>query len=254
MDMKMKSENYIRIKKQDMSVYRIMPVKRVMEMIESRCLVLVRPSMWDDPFENFFLSQHAIDPKSGNKISLQPLADSWYGQCWSSVRETDALWRIYSHDKRGIRIKSTLNKLAQALWIPGDEHSSAKFFVGAVEYMSQKKIQEYLQSVTFTDLAFGGDNMPFARSLLIKRNEFKHEKEIRLLAHTSKGDNDSRSAGELYKIDIDPESLIEEICFDPRVSDKCCKCLVERFRRAGYGGKVRKSGLYSFKPISIKMQ
>ena len=47
----------------DKKIYRIFSIERFKQLICSQELVLVNPSKWDDPFENFFLKGNAIDDK-----------------------------------------------------------------------------------------------------------------------------------------------------------------------------------------------
>lgn len=48
-------KNAININNIDTPVYRIFSYERFIELITTNQLVLVQPSMWDDPYENFFL-------------------------------------------------------------------------------------------------------------------------------------------------------------------------------------------------------
>ena len=43
--------------------------------------------------------------------------ENLYGQCWTKTRESDAMWRIYSPNKNGVRIMTTPRKLLTALLI-----------------------------------------------------------------------------------------------------------------------------------------
>lgn len=58
-------------------------------------------------------SGRAVDPVSGAPVSFSGLADDWYGQCWSLLEESDAMWRIYSPkaSDEAIKVKTTIRKL-----------------------------------------------------------------------------------------------------------------------------------------------
>ena len=49
-----KNKNILNNIDSEQRIYRIFSLSRFEEMIQNQELVLVRPSMWDDPFENFF--------------------------------------------------------------------------------------------------------------------------------------------------------------------------------------------------------
>src|SRR5438067_994323 len=103
----------------DTPIYRVFSLNRFKEMISTSTLGLVRPSKWEDPFENFVLKSR-VRLKTGEIGSLREIRDRWYGQCWTLNRDSDAMWRIYSPDKTGVRVSSTLRKLLSALYNPSD--------------------------------------------------------------------------------------------------------------------------------------
>src|SRR5665213_451263 len=96
----------------DLPIYRIYRLDRFEQLLKTNTDVLVNPSRWADPFENFFLSRTAVQDISGS-IRLENLASDWYGQCWSFYEETDAMWRIYSPttqriEHTGVTVKSSI--------------------------------------------------------------------------------------------------------------------------------------------------
>src|SRR4051812_35281585 len=99
--------NFLHLKKADLDkqIYRIMPFKRLVQCITGGKLTLVKPQLWDDPFENYLLSA-TVRTSSGELGTLGPIRDAIFGQCWTRHRETDAMWRIYSAKKDGVRVRS----------------------------------------------------------------------------------------------------------------------------------------------------
>ena len=79
----------------DKPVYRIMPLKRLIECLVVKKLTLLKPKKWDDPFENWLLSA-TVEAASGELGTMQPIRNAVFGLCWTLHRETDAMWRIYS--------------------------------------------------------------------------------------------------------------------------------------------------------------
>lgn len=68
-------------KQLDAHVYRIIEPKRLYELFESKEGVLVHPSCWDDPYENFILRSKVRD-KTG-QVKAYTYHEKMYGQCWT---------------------------------------------------------------------------------------------------------------------------------------------------------------------------
>ena len=212
-----KNKNILNNLDREQKIYRIFPLSRFEEMMQNQELVLVRPSMWDDPFENFFLSVNAIDA-NGESGSLQSIKDSWYGQCWTTNADTDAMWRIYSPNKDGVRVSTTVGKLFDAIYAETDIAASLKYFIGKVEYKTKQEISDFMQDTSFRSVAIGGQNDGFARLLCVKREAFTHENEVRILISKTPEEMEKDNSC-IHKIKIDFEKLFEDICLDPRLTD-----------------------------------
>lgn len=248
----MSERNIIGIDDLDQEIYRIFPVHRIEEMFSSQRLTLVKPQVWDDPFENFLLNCTAVE-EDGTEVGLSVLAASWFGQCWTLNADSDAMWRIYGQKKDGIRIKTTIRKLFSAAWEPHNTFSFLKYFVGKVSYHTREELESFLRDTSFWSIAIGGQNDGFAKTLLMKRTEFIHENEVRILVNIAVTDNDKRIEGILYKIPINTNDFIDEICIDPRLSDIEANVLKEKIKALGYAGAINQSELYKLRITRIKM-
>lgn len=213
----MKNNNILNNLNREQKIYRIFPLSRFEEMIQNKELVLVRPSMWDDPFENFFLSVNVLDTND-EFGSLQSIKDSWYGQCWTLNEDTDAMWRIYSPYKDGVRISTTVGKLFDAIYDENDKWASLKYFIGQVEYKTKQEISNFMQNTSFGSVALGGQNDGFAKLLCVKREAFAHENEVRILISKTPEDIEKDNSC-ICKIKIDFDKLFVDICLDPRLSE-----------------------------------
>lgn len=225
------NNNYINIlsKEIDKPIYRIMPIHRLLEMFSSKELVLVPPEKWDDPFENLLLKGY-IKEIVQNNPGMGVFRNDVYGQCWTLHRETDAMWRIYSADKQGVKIKTTVSKLIQSLVSSAEPKMKGGCFIGKVDYLNPKEIIPKLKSIQGI---YGRDA---AESLLYKRNEFRHEREIRLIC--------TRGLGSVQSFSINPSELFDEIVFDPRMNEHmylACKRAVEEH---GFKKAIKKSQMY----------
>ncbi|MCX6981278.1 MAG: DUF2971 domain-containing protein [Verrucomicrobia bacterium] len=167
--------------KLDAPVYRFMPFCRLEEMCNSMQNCLVRPKLWDDPFENFLFSTVA-EEADGRRVDFA-FRDDFYGQCWTDVDETDAMWRIYSHDKDGVRVRCTPRKLLVGLYASENvKYREICCFIGKVSYHTLEELTALIQNPGFVrPAAFDNKGAKQCETLLFKRTAFSHESEIRIL-------------------------------------------------------------------------
>lgn len=228
------------------SLYRIISFDSLLQMLTEKKNVLVKTSLWEDSYENFLLKENFLF--HGKPESLASYQERIFGQCWTTKQSSDALWRIYSPDKKGVRIKTTIG----ILWDSAvKEAGEGKYTMGQVQYFPQSKIQEDLLKASplkETDLA----NLVIS-SFFVKRNSFSHESEYRLVYMC----NEDSKLKEQNTTDftINPLDFILNVYFDPRADtayvERCKKILVEAFKFPVK--RIHKSSLYEFKPINISI-
>jgi hypothetical protein len=230
----MSLDSYINVPRSDHDkfVYRIVGLCRLYDLFQHEQNVLVKPERWDDPYENL-------------RAQLQPSGSQYhcYGQCWTLQRASDAMWRIYSPgpvkepDKRAVRIRSTIRKLLESLIRSGDSTDVA--FIGRVRYLSTPKLTAYVREACTPY----SSARSAAETLLVKRPAFKHELEVRLLLISS---NDANAESGLYRYDVDPNALIDQIMIDPRVDDAAAEALKAEIRsKTQFRGEIKRSLLYA---------
>lgn len=225
-------------KELDKTIYRIISLERLLELFATERNTLVKPKYWEDVFENFILKS-PVKLRSGDMVQYN-YHDRMYGQCWSLHKASDAMWRIYSSDKKGLRIRTTIRKLLSSLKEAQTSLAEFRCRVGKVEYLSDKELMRVANS-TFDDSGVGVDEI--FRSLLIKRRAFIHENEVRAIYQEI--DNDSYSS-DLYQYQINPHEFIEQIMIDPRRSYKEFRMIKEVIQIAtGYQGEIKRSLLYT---------
>ncbi|MFA6056690.1 MAG: DUF2971 domain-containing protein [Taibaiella sp.] len=236
----------------DKPVYRVFSFDRLEEIFQQRTLTLVKPKLWDDPFENFILNSTGMLP-DGREFQIG-FRDNFYGQCWSLTRESDAMWRIYSPEKSGVKVKTTIRKLFTPIFEKGGSHQkmngtfyNLSSFVGKVKYSSTKTLVGMLQDKKrMSGKIFDQTGWGQASSFFFKRVAFKHEKEIRLI-YNSQGDNQF----DTYKFDINPTELFDEIVFDPRMSNNSYQEQKNKVREWGFTKAIIQSGLYKIKSFTL---
>lgn len=215
-------------------ITRIIPVGRFLEIIKTKTISMIKPKKWEDPFENLFLN--GIFSIFGENATLE-FHDSVYAQCWSLHTESDAMWRIYSPNKDGIKITTTPNKLLKSLKASTKEYQDIKCFIGEVSYHEEDELRKIFDRIDI----FSSDGTGIARSLLVKRNAFSHEKEVRLIYSADR----EESAKDFYEFNIKPELLFDLLTFDPRMDDGMADTYSYIIKNLGLNIRTEKSTLYS---------
>lgn len=238
-----KTENFMNGLTRDSIVYRHFPIERFKQMLEDRQWALVKFGEWQDPFENFIYSAKATT-KDGTPLSLDNLKNCVFGQSWSLHEETDALWRIYSRDKRSVKVRVRAANLFDGLYGTG-ENTALHLYFGKVIYKPVSDIEALMrdQKKIHDSLFRRTDGAGMIDYLLVKRIEFEHEKEARVIFHTVT--DDPRNGSKFLTFSADPNSIVEEVVLDPRLNDSEASSLIDEIRGAGYAGEVRKSSLYA---------
>ncbi|HLM67686.1 MAG TPA: DUF2971 domain-containing protein [Longimicrobium sp.] len=223
----------------NMPIYRVFNFQRLIPIFKQGKNTLVKPALWDDPLENFIL--HVATKAYENHAHAFDFSakDRFYGQCWSTLDQSDAMWRIYSPDKSGVKVATTIGKLLASLEA-GTHGTPGEAFIGRVLYIDDATLRRNLQDRGW--LAQEGVNSHSqAASLLFKRVEFEHEAEVRLIYLN----HDQHYNDNLFHCPIDPAALFDEIQFDPRISDELFEAFHFYLReKLGYAKTISRSELY----------
>lgn len=108
-------------------------------------------------------------------------------------------------------------------------------FIGAVEYVEETELANRLDLSQVLDQTGAG----IARMLLLKRREFEHEKEVRLI-HLAADPN----GGDFLGFQVDPLELVDEIVLDPRMNQLDVENSTTVLARLDFTGAVTQSTLY----------
>ena len=252
---RMSSENIIRIENLDDPIHRIFPLWFLEDTLRHRHLVLVAPRLWEDPLEivgDVIGVQWREDGLLKHRFINEDLPPA-YAQCWSASPESDTLLRAYSRvvkDPRfgrnltprdeGVRVRSTPRKLLEAASaVPSPRGYQA--FIGAVKYLDKEHLlQELANAIERIGLKVFHHPPNRAKLLLLKRQQFAHEAEIRLIIVGKY----PQSSDEIARVDIEPSAVFEEIAFDPRLNATERHDREAMVRALGYQGPFHTSDLY----------
>ena len=145
-------------------LYRYIGFDTFVDMIQSKSLAFILPSIWEDPHElqavKFYIQQQE---DTVTCLLLLGILDKTYAQCWSSLEESDAMWRIYSYANKSLRIKARRDSFIQL---------DPNIIIKNVIYSDEKD-----ERIT----ALGDIKNNLMQLWSIKRKAFEHEKEVRVI-------------------------------------------------------------------------
>jgi hypothetical protein len=245
---------YINISDAEISkpIYRIISFDRLVRIFQSNQMTFVKPEKWDDPFENI-IAKTKIDlgTSMGSSFLELGIRKNSHGTCWTRKAISDAIWRIYSHDKKAVRIKSTPEVISRNIRKGLEIYPKSKLFIGKVEYITLDQVKT--KAKEFAKRALSGESSKAAaESLLFKRNSFSHEDEARVLII----DQHDISKDGMLNIKVDPHDLIQSVVIDSRAPTELVDVYTAYLKNVlEFNGHVSKSTLYDIpKPIKVKIK
>ncbi len=225
-------------------IYRIFSQDYFEASLVNKELTLVAPSLWEDPYENVFFKYFDSHQRRENETGRWH-GENLFGQCWSSLEESDAMWRIYSQDLKGVKVKIDRTMLRPIFYNHFDIYLMRDCFIGKVKYLTEQEILEVIKSDNFQNSNSMNDTgHTRAFGLLFKRNEFSHEKEIRIICDVQEPIHATKK--NILNIAIEPNSLFSEIVLDPRLPIEQFELKKEIYQKLGFMGSIKKSNLYNF--------
>jgi hypothetical protein len=168
-------------------------------LIEKNMLTFTRVSMWEDPWENE-LSSYKVRSNGEVKDPEYGADRYFFGQCWTEKVESDAMWRIYSPNKSGVKIKTKVGNL-EAI------SNTKRIGVEKVVYFSKwQELKELTEN----------DSSPY-QNVKYKRSAFSHEEEVRFIIHPQyTTDSIDYHDSSHINLPVKLSNFIEEIEIDPR--------------------------------------
>jgi hypothetical protein len=230
-------------------LFRVMPLDRVIEVVEKNRWAFVSPTLWNDPFEKAFLEAEYKHQGKAFFLPLKPkkvsseLQYSLFSVCFTATRESEAFWKTYSPNGDGIRltVKATVLKTALAKLRDYD------VYIGKAVYEDYEKLYRFQKDVKFwKELQSQTINETHLKLMLKKRLPFEYENEIRIMLLRKTPMTKSVAKVSLTKAN----ELISGIKLNPRMGTYMARMVKEIFCAKGFTADVvRKSRLYS-KPES----
>lgn len=167
--------------------------------------------------------------KQDAKIIHKTIGKGILVNCWhASSYESEAMWKLYSKEGRGVAIKTTVNSLKDSI-SSCDQDILVRF--GMVKYMDF-----YDENLLPKDCLVDCHIIP-----LIKRLSYSHEKELRLFIVPNFGGRDGDIASikshnfQPIMVEVSPNILINQIYISPLSESGFIEDVINLSKEHGFG-------------------
>ncbi len=226
-------------------IHRYCSIEELYSIVQGK-LTLTCPFAWDDPFENPLFRAKLIN-RNGIPVPLKEAARRLYCQSWTLEEESDAMWKLFGNEGKGVRITVRSEDLHLKVCNSYDIAKNEAVFtnIGKVCYLEETKLREEFETndrfyKRFMKLSGEG----YYESLLVKREPYSYEKEVRLIAYDLDGSFGCRETMRL-EIPISGRGLVEHVTFGPAVDNDTYEAHRERLDKLGLSKeKIDASTLY----------
>lgn len=153
------------------SIYRYVPLAQLISVIETGTLALNNPSIWPDKTEGGWISRLFSPNAPMEGVHARAI-------CFTRESYSEAQWHVYARSAPVVRVRfnidSILRSCARFDDVPG------KFYLGDVRYTDSAGMKQSLERVLPADSP-EPHSRKAAALLLLKRQAFAYEKEVRLI-------------------------------------------------------------------------
>jgi hypothetical protein len=149
-----------------------------------------------------------------------------------------------------VRVRSSIGKLARCLQRAFNKSIAWTANIGEVRYLSTQEIVNYFEMFSEDEFVAEATNL-FRDSMFMKRPEFAHEEEIRIIL---KAKITAGISSEVVSLPIVPKDVVEEITFDPRISGDSYELFVSKLKLIDFEKVANKSNLYNQDRLKIRFK
>jgi len=240
----------------DTPIYRIFSLEKFLTSLNENLLFFVKTKSWEDPFEAFLLKQLIwAEDGSENYPWEEAVGENFYGQCWTFLKESNFLWKIYAPNCDGVLVRSSIRKIVN-LFLEGQD-DRGKFYFGKVKYWPEEKIKEHFENKSIVEGMLNENRLTTVlHSLFIKRQEFKQEEEVRLIYVKAYGGIKDISViqnGYAHERLHLFNELVDELIIDPRLDDLRANIIKRLIIKLGFIKPLRKSTMFDSPYLKLRV-
>lgn len=236
-----------------LKLYKFIPFKYIKKIIETGKMPIKRIDGWEDCYENYFLKNKFV--MGVDSFDLKKISRRFYGLCFSSLDESDAMWRIYS-DVRGyatgrsdaadnvaIRVCVMPQQLYQL--VPARADVQGGGYIQRVRYITKEMLETKMAADNPYNFESLSENT--LNSFFTKRKEFEHEKEVRYVFATSRYHKSST-----IELTLNSLAFFDEFTVDPRLTRNQYCDIKRQLETLGIPSvKINQSSLYKFEQKTL---
>lgn len=215
------------------SIYKYVPLERMLQILQNKQIVFVNPYKWNDPFDSFIFKRYMSEP--GNI-----LLESLYCMCLTLNPHSEAYWKTYATNNYTARLNINPSPFFSFI-----NDNTTSFWLGKMNYIKESQFIEEIEKLKGLKASFKikEPNDVFLNAFLMKRMPFQYEEEVRILINSEPNKDKLKR----YKCSI--SDFIKEIRLDPRMTKSEETALKNYIKQ--FGIKVTKSQLFTEKKIVI---
>ena len=215
------------------ALWRYMDLPKLVAMMASKALPLIRVDKFEDKWEGFmaplapgeyqgFFAQNEKESDLDRCQYGEQLRQFYHASCWHlSDIESDAMWKLYMGSNEGVAIRTTYQSLIFSL-----RKASQEFLIGKVRYTKPSAgLSMFLTCMT-------------------KREPFAHEKEVRVIWHDMEAEKSYRNKNSdsvsnpdaqlpVKPFACDLEQLFEKVYISPKAAtwfEPAVRDLLDKYR------------------------
>lgn len=230
--------------------YKYMSMENVLQCFNKSNIRFVEPAKWQDKFENYFYGANIMGKKCSNSNPML------YATCLTNKRDSESAWKIYSYNTQGLAsrcVELVINRLKfrkQLLKARIKEGNSKRYkllsdlydiYEGEVLYkdeveilnltkqrikVNQKEVDNEIFDSYFNPFSFDS----YLNLMLLKRNAFRHESEVRIFIVPKKWKDYTKDHSHI-DLKIDWSDCIEGLRYDCHCSEFEKNMLIDAIKK-----------------------
>jgi len=203
----------------DVILYRYITINQFWQIINSKKIALLNPTLWQDPLESpFFNAKIRID---NNNFQDTPFKDRFFAQCFTLNDSSESMWKTYGRGEKLVRLKIKVGALKKIIGQNSINYNSNHFYLGRVVYLNFEDIKDLFQNGYMFNKTHEITHIEDqAKTLLVKRYAYSFEKEVRLIFDSNEHFDDQKPTPKIIELEVSKlEDLISEILLDPNLND-----------------------------------
>ncbi len=227
------------------SFYRYMKMGDAISCLKKSSIRFAEPSTWTDKYERRFYMAKIKDKKCSENNPVT------FAYCLTNRRDNEAAWVVYTNNAKGLNSRCVQFKINRAAFREQLQLAIKKeytLYEGVVCYKDETFIRnlhlmrkneegQYYYTQTYPTYFEEFNLEIYLNLLLLKRNAFMHEKEVRFfLIPTNKAMSlDKKNKTKAVTLNINWSAVIEEVL----VENECTDVEIEIFKKTlfDYGCK-----------------